>query len=378
MNWWNVNLPKWTGDNFRNISPERVLVEYDGLLTFTFRDASGNMMLAHLAAENETKSRYVVAPTSELGIRRLVNGTVSLLGALSQPIIWLIEYDGGSVLDCWSGTIDKLPNSILPLEDAMLYAHLEPLIKLKAPGERFRIGAVATGALSAMIASAENAINVLINHVDAKRMAAYQVEAQQLQFNSIEIAFKAIPKDETLPMFGEVDTTLPRVEKMLADGFKWLATDGGHQLPSDDEKAILSAIRELTPKKGGPIARLEVTGRATDEKTITLTNDVRRKIATKIRLPKSNAISPIGRIRELDADSQTFELRDISEGSPLNSDHVRFVFGNEDREDVYNLFKSESIVRADGELEGTNRYRLIDLSEIKESSPSLPPDATSA
>ena len=50
---WPVQLQPWLGNNLRKVVPVEVLVELDEPLTFTFKDESGALLLAHLCSQDE-------------------------------------------------------------------------------------------------------------------------------------------------------------------------------------------------------------------------------------------------------------------------------------------------------------------------------------
>lgn len=369
MSLWNVNMNRWSGDNFGPIVPESVLVEHDGLLTFTFKDKSGSLMLAHLSDEDETTARYIVAPTTEMTIEWLKRGTVSMRGALNQAIVWIIDVRDGGIVSSWVGTLGDIPAGCLPLDDAMLHPSLKPILTLKVPGPDYRFGAVVTDAIRELIDRAEAAISGLVKHVAPNQKDEYGVEARNFVFNSIAISFQ--PKllgDQTsfLP-----DDTVPRVEEMIIKGLKWV-DDEKYPLPETDRVAILSAMRELSPKQGGPISSIEVTGRAVDSKSrqTSLTSDTRRRINTITRTPKINSVKLLGQVRELDAgqsdiDTPSFRLRNIR-GGDIGKQEVVFNFARDEFwEDVYRHLNKPTWVRVSGELEpGTVRYNLDGLDEV--------------
>jgi hypothetical protein len=130
-----VQLPPWSGSNFGRVTPIEVLVAYDGPITFTFRDAVGVMMLAHLIDEDSVNGRYIVAPTSDRIIGRLKAGAISVREALDQPITWLVDMIGGAeIVRSWAVPISQIPSRFLPAADVMISPRLQPMIRLRATG----------------------------------------------------------------------------------------------------------------------------------------------------------------------------------------------------------------------------------------------------
>lgn len=131
MAMWNANLNLWNGGNFGHIVPERVLIEYNGYMTFTFRDNSNNLMLAHFSDEDDTKARYIVAPTSEKDIERLTKGTLSLRGAMSHPLIWIIDVINDEIVESWSCRLSDIPVNAAPCLSIELISEYSTLDSIK-------------------------------------------------------------------------------------------------------------------------------------------------------------------------------------------------------------------------------------------------------
>src|SRR5258706_15456592 len=118
---WTIKLPPWPGANFKDISPEEVLIEYDGPLTFTFRDQVGGLMLAHLLVGDDAQRRFLVAPTTTSLVEQLKAGSISVRGALDQALVWLIDVDPqGHVINTWSTSLTSLPADVLPAADVRI------------------------------------------------------------------------------------------------------------------------------------------------------------------------------------------------------------------------------------------------------------------
>jgi hypothetical protein len=353
---WPVQLRPWPGENFGQVNPERVLVEYDGLLTFTFKDTAGNLMLAHLSDEDGPHARYIVAPTTAKDIERLEKGTVSLRGALNQPLIWLLDIASGKAMDVWCGSLNDIPDGFKPFEDAMLFPSLKPLFKLKVPDirHRYRLGAVGATAARSLFESAEHAVAGLLSHLgdDADK---YQLEAQQLAFNSIEVAFQAVKKK---PSEGAKKATIGKLEGLLGEGLKWASANGEYELPGDDKVAILGAMKSLVPKPDGIILKVEVSGRVVPHNVnaVPLTTNLQAEIAKQLPTEhRERFLRRIGLVRELDKDSRSFQLRKMWQHGTDESQ--RFFFAAEYEKDLMRFFEKDTRVQVEGRLAG-NRYEL--------------------
>jgi len=359
---WPVQLQSWPGENFRRIRPERVLVEFDGLLTFTFKDVSGNLMLAHLSDEEGPQARYIVAPTTPRDIERLEKGTVSLRGALNQPLIWLLDIVEGEAVGAWCGTLGQIPETFKPLEDAMLSPGLKPLLKLKVPDvrNRYRLGAVGATAARSLFESAEHAVAGLLSHL-GDEADNYQLEAQQLAFNSIEVAFQAVKKK---PSAGTKKATIGQLEGLLGEGLKWASANGDYELPENDKAAILGAVKSLAPKPDGAILKVEVSGRAVPPNlgTVPLTTNIQAQIARQFPTEhRERFLKRVGLVRELDKDLRSFQLRKMEHHD--DGDSQRFFFTAEFEKELMRFFEKDVRVQIEGRL-ASNRYELQSATAI--------------
>jgi len=120
---WQVKLNEWTGGTIKQAKPLEVLVEFNQPLTFTFKDESGALLLAHIISQDDQFSRYVVVPTTDQVVSQLKSRVLSIIAALDQPFIWLIDLAADfKVAKVWAGTLKEMPHVVLPASDVMLYA----------------------------------------------------------------------------------------------------------------------------------------------------------------------------------------------------------------------------------------------------------------
>ena len=269
---WPVELRPWTAGTIRSVVPTEVLVDFEGPITFTFTDEAGTPLLAHLVSRGDGLLRYVAAPTTSRTVDELRNGTRTVLSALDQPIVWLFDVGPEGVAgEVWSGALADLPKRVLPAADVMLFAHLDPILRLRAVGDRITPDSLPASVVSSVVGGAEKAVRFLVRHaagapgvgrpVDAIR-SLYQLRAQQFAFHSFEVAFRV---SDTVDLFDRDPTEIKRItaeaERLLRVGFDWLMTGqfGGND---DERQVVFEAIRELSPTQGSPIAYIEVGGRA--------------------------------------------------------------------------------------------------------------------
>lgn len=273
---WQVHLHEWTGGTFRQVTPLEILVEFDQPLTFTFRDVSGTLLLAHLASYDDELSRYVVAPTTEEIIDQLKSGARAILAALDQPIVWLIDVTpDGKVAKAWVGSLRGIPVKVLPAPDVMLYAHLAPMIRLRAIGKLIEPGSLPARVVKSLVGGTENAVRWLTNHVTGEgkpgrpansHRSLYQLQAQQFAFRSFEVAFRPVdPSSGELIRDQEAVNVVREVERLLSLGLQWVQTGELDTKDDAERQAILEAMKELSPPQGSPIERVEVSGRVVSD-----------------------------------------------------------------------------------------------------------------
>ena len=366
-----VNLPQWNGSNFGRVTPIEVLVAYDGPITFTFRDAVGVMMLAHLVDEDSTHGRYVVAPTSARIIGRLKAGAISVRDALDQPIVWLVDTVGGEeIARSWAVSFGRILPRFLPAADVMLNPSLQPMIRLRATGGEIKEGAIPAATIRSLITGVEQAYRTLRDHVRgtvgavATRVREFNVlDAQQFTFNSVEIAFR--------PSRQETAEEQDKVEELFATALRWVQQFPSAQ-PTESSQvdlAVLEAIKALSPGRGSPTRKVEVSGRVLERATgspaekIVLTRTTRRRAMAQIRRlteqqPTSEMLSVIGRIKEVDAEKNTFELRDRVDSA--DAEDVIFAFQPDDIDDVTDALRAGYQVRVGGTRPGgAGAYQLV-------------------
>lgn len=358
---WDPKLPEWPTGNFSTIAVEEVLVTYNGPITFTFRDVVGALMLAHLCDDNDDGvMRYVVAPTSPEIIANLKGGGVSVRVALDQPLVWLLDLSRGALVRGWALSPSQIPQDALPSREVMLRPGLQPLIRTRAVGSAIRAGSIPADAIRTLVAGAESAIGTLIDFVTGQGVRTggeddvrypYELNATHLAFGSIEVSFEARrAKDESpVPV---ADAVLTRVEELLARGLRWGQAGGGILEASsvEEEAAIMEAVRQLSPKRGGDADYVEISGRVaakSRQSRVTLTNTMRQLAAERLRTLRQHDPQPItmilhGRVGEIDYDRNTALYRDFRIISPketanvtvLHGDEVKLVFTPDQLDDV--------------------------------------------
>jgi hypothetical protein len=185
----------------------------------------------------------------------------------------------------------------------------------------------------------------------------FDLPTQRVAFASFEISFRMPIEDRNLfTASGEKSPeaeTLEDVGALLNKGLKWLTSAAGEEgvySPDAPEEGavLLRALKELTPSSQGSIERLELRGQLlnTRVKSVVLERSARQRVnnAIRNRSLEPQLVDLEGRVRELDEDRLSFELREIDGLSQMQ----RFVFDEELLEDVFQAFQDDVRVRVAG------------------------------
>lgn len=365
---WNIAGKSVDIKRFKPFEPAEVLYEFDGPRIFILKDAEGEMNLAYWSDEDQQICRYVVVPTTTRILDALRKGSISVFDALNQPRCWLCDVTHQGVLSaCQRLEFDAVPRDSLPAIGAMLLPSLEPLLTLRAVGAEIVPGQIPGSVIRACVEGVQKAFKVLSEYVLGQESQAgrpddflrrlFDLPTQRLAYASFEISFR-MPIEE-MNLFTasghkslEVET-LEEVGTLLNKGLKWLTTAAGEEgvySPEnvDESAVVLRALKELTPSSQGSIERLELKGQLIGPRTlpIVLERTARQRVNAAIR---SRAMEPQlvdleGRIRELDKDRLSFELREI-EGT---SQTQKFVFDEQLLEEVFQAFQENVRVQVAG------------------------------
>ena len=365
---WNINGKTVPVERFNPFQPADVLYEFDGPRIFTLKDSESELNLAYWSDEDERVWRYVIVPTTTTIIDALRKGSISVYDALHQPRCWLCDVTHqGEVAECQRIEFEMLPRDSLPAIDTMLLPILEPLLTLRAVGAEIVPGQIPASVIRTCVEGVQKTFKLLSEYVLGQQTQAgrpdeflrrlFDLPTQRVAFASFEISFRMPIEERNLfTASGEKSPeteTLERVGTLLNKGLKWLASaagDEGVYSPTAPEEGavLLRALKELTPSSQGSIERLELRGRLIGSRTkpVVLERSARQRVndAIRIRSLEPELVDLEGRIRELDKDRQSFELREIDSPSQMQ----RFVFDEELLEDVFQAFQEDVRVRVAG------------------------------
>lgn len=353
---------------FQPFQPAEVLYEFDGPRIFTLTDAEGELNLAYWSDEDDQLTRYVVVPTTTHLLAALRRGGLSVFDALNQPRCWLCDVTHqGDLTACQRVEFEDVPRDALPAIGTMLLPSLEPLLTLRALGDEIIPGQIPASVIRACVEGVQKAFKVLAEYVLGKSPQVgrpddflrrlFDLPTQRLAFASFEISFRLPLEDMHLftgSGYKSPETeTLEEVGTLLTKGLQWLTTAAGEEgvySPDhpDEGAVVLRALRELTPSSQGSIKQLELRGQLIGRHAapLVLERTARQRVNAAIR---SRALEPVpldleGRIRALDKDRLSFELREITGTTQCQ----RFVFDEELLEEVFQAFQDNARVKVAG------------------------------
>lgn len=99
-----------------DMTPERVLLEYDGPAVFTFRAPFG-LALAYRYLLGRQTEQFIVAPVTEWQVEDLDAAKISLREVLDLPDIWVVDVDASG---CRARQVASAPADVLPLHGVAL------------------------------------------------------------------------------------------------------------------------------------------------------------------------------------------------------------------------------------------------------------------
>jgi hypothetical protein len=361
---WNIIGQKIPFDRFQPFEPLEILYEFDGPRIFTLWDKDQEPYLAYWSDGNEDFNRYVIVPTSVAILTSLRSGVTSVLEALNQPRCWLCDVThADQLLACQRVDFAGIPRDCLPSVGTMLLPELEPLLTLRAVGDAIVPGHIPGSVIRSCVEGVQKSLKFLSEFVlgkspqqgrpDEFMRRLFDLPAQNFSPGSFVISFRMPIEEKNLfTASGRKSPeaeTLEEVGRLLDKGLHWLTSAAGEEgvyspTAPEEGEVLLRALKELTPASQGHIEQLELRGRLLGSRpaAFTLDREARQRVNTAIRTRrlKSEVVKLTGRIRELDKDRMSFELREIPEAPFFQ----RFVFEDKLRDDVIEAFDSEEIV----------------------------------
>lgn len=318
-----------------------ILYEFDGPCIFTSTASNGGQLLAYLVEEvdDDAVLRYLVAATTAETILSLKAGTTTVRDALMVGWIWVCDLSfEWEVKHVYAPPHHMIPEDMLPAAGTLLWPELEPALRVRLIGDGVREGAIPAVVLGRVAEIAKSLKSVFeyaarnIYQVSGRPpewiRALYDLSAQRLAYGSFEVSFQQIiaPQQLSLAEMPDAKSTAEIVEegwRLLTRGLDW-ATSEDEELDADNDaerKAILDALKRLSPHATGPITLIEVSGSRVGGQSAVRRLD--RQTSKRVRQNLASLTARVtldvfaGRVRDLDLDKWEFILRDLPRGSGI-------------------------------------------------------------
>lgn len=355
---WSIDGINEDAGRFQNLDPVEVLYELEAPKIFTAKCGGIVPVLVYESYVDVVASHVhlIVAPTSSAIILALKDGAKTVIQALDQPWVWAVtqDFDGASLQAVLlPNGIESVPDGYKPKKAAMLWPQLMPLVSVRLIGNGLREGHVPASVIKRAADSIPSALKKCFEEAfgaktqgrpdDAVRNL-YDLEAQQMAFNSFEISFRAAePSQLSLSPGADIDSYLEQ-GAALRMAIGWALDDVDAFIPSVE---LVEALEKIVPPMHGIVEEIEVRGRIFNDSRIfrlgrTSTKKVKRFL-TDHRAAVRTLFTTEGVIDELDKGQLTFTLRGTNDGKDLT-----FTFEDDFLDDVFMAFSSSVRVNVSG------------------------------
>jgi hypothetical protein len=346
-------------------TPVEVLYEAEEPVVFTLATSLGERVLAYLADATPDMRWLLLTPCGDRLLDDLKGGRVALRTALQKSWLWLAKLDNDDTWRAaWAVEISELPAQHLPQSGVMLLPEHEPVLSMRAVGERLGHASTPASVVAYVADATRKALKGVVEHVleydrqgrpsDVLR-SFYDLPVHHFEFASFQISFA--PPTELAD-----DAPLRRGVELLRKGIRWAASDDEQPLMAktkEEREAILRAIRQLTPPSTGAIERIDVGGRWMGHQAVRLRRSARRRVQTELRRTRAEkTMSATGRLREFDKDNLAFILRQTTSGID-----VRATFDEELFDELLEFFTNDDLVCVMG-IERAGKLRVAAVSAV--------------
>lgn len=332
-------LSKLSLGSLGELKPEEVLYEFELPCIFTTRDVNGGLLLAYLSEDLEDQRlyRYLVVSTSNATIEGLKVGGISVSQAFTQGSIWIADLDERMKPAAVYGVkAEDLPADALPAPGTMLWACLEPVLKVRLEGETIKIGNIPSAVLAQAGEIASKALKPIFDLLTRERREdltgrppswlrnLYGLSLQRFAFGSLELHFSgpALDSNSQIELFDGLTQHQKPAEiidkgiALLRKGLDWASSQDREFDGSDEERlAVLESLKILAPSTHGPVSRVSLSGTYlgshSDGYQINLDSAKRiRSLWNEIKARTQTQVATFqGLIRDLDIDKLSFILR---------------------------------------------------------------------
>lgn len=362
---WTIEGITEDSSRFEGLEPLEVLYELETPKIFTAKCGVVPVLVYESYVDISRRLvLLIVTPTSPSIVAALKDGVKTVVQALDQPWVWVVtqNFDGTTeAVVLLEDGIRSIPNGYKPKKGAMLWPELMPLVSVRLIGDGLREGHVPASVIKRAAESIPGALKKCFEETmgargqgrpdDAVRNL-YDLEAQQMAFNSFEISFRAAEQSQ-LPFTQGSDVVDPYLEQGIAlrNAIGWALDETGSSVPSVE---VAEALEKLVPPMHGIVEQVEVKGRIfRDAKPFLLSRATTKKVKrylTDQRATVRSLVTVDGLVDELDKGRLTFILRATIDGKDRT-----FTFAEDFLDDVFMAFNSAVRVSVSGKQVSTKQ-----------------------
>jgi hypothetical protein len=376
---WPAELPEVAVPGL-SLEPVDVLYSFEGPRIFTCRDDEQRLFLAYVADESESVRRLLVVPTSPRIVEGLLSGQSSVRQALDQPWLWVVdESSDGALTTARLGDLSQVPEDFAPRPGVPLLAEHRPLLSVRLVGPELGPQRVVASVVRRAVDGVLGALKILTEQATDVEAAdgrprdslrrLYDLPVREVRFASFEISLADPRATAQEPLFGAEDAkALDVAGEWLRAGLTWLVDDDAVELDEARKVAILEALAKLVPPSQGVVQEVQVGGLMVGSRAskFVLTRHATTRVRAALRAARSEPElkSFVGRVRELDKDKLSFQLRD-DEGVNI----CRCSFPEELSAEIETAFVNERHVAVAGRVASPARAGMRDVEVISLAEP---------
>lgn len=352
--------------------PIDILDEYEGPVTFTFKNDDGMLLLAHIytPATDDGPAQYLATPFDEEGVQELRTGRLTIRDALmDQRWGFLVTGEPWAQVTLKPVKLTSLPQDLIPGRNSVLRMEFLPLLTLRLLGSNLQGDSVPVSVVRGAIKGTEGAIKAIGEYIadtsasGGDVLSAIQdLRVQRMAFASFEVAVGSAPAQmPQAPVKAPLDP-LVRMKKLLTGAFRTVVErpkDIDYAGRFDNEEAgkvALQAILEMTPPGYGPVEEAEVSGRLVGgPRPHRLDRNARTYIRSFFK-PKAEEVIDLVGLIDMPSLNQTFQVR------PIDGKAEKFSYDDEFIDPVIEAFRSRQPHRVVGIKPARGSAKLAALS----------------
>ena len=338
-------------DFFGNLIPDRVLLEYNGPYLFTFISQDKKQLLAYLCDEENGTLRYIVVPSSDAKVERMISGVLSISEMLDQAWGWIVDVNGDQVQRVYQVELDEIPSEYKPESKAYLPGTKTSELTIRLQGENLNHKSAPLSvmkyaaehlmaAVRGLVDYASNRIGVAFSDAQSREISDLSIRGMAL--GSLEISVQLSPSDEErngskaneLRVKDEVMGLFDKALEWAAD--PKLMETFVETVDGEECVALLSTIERLTPSGRGNVQAIELSGNMVGRKgkpTIKLMPDFRPKVRRLLNRSYSRLSTPLTRSirwpQYVEADGVVKHIDDVDNTLILGEVQVITVFDDD-------------------------------------------------